>query len=127
MDGGPVYVYNPDAPDANTTATTQQTFLSDFSALSLTSIHCTRNDTDLRAFFWKDLTGDSPGRICVILALGRLWDKTLGFGHPYTAAANLGAFTLAVKQGSTPVYNQHFPQLGWFTTWIWRSSPWLAR
>jgi hypothetical protein len=123
MDAGPVYAYDPDAPDSHTSATNQQVFTSDFSSLSLASVHCTRDDTDLRVFFWTDLAGDSPGRISVILVLGRLWDKILGFGHPYAAAANLGPFTLVIKRDGRTVYNQHFPQLGWFTSWIWRSTP----
>lgn len=135
---GTVYNFNPDSPDAHTTAHNRGTFTSDFAGFSCSSIECTRDDTALRVIFRKDLTGSLAGRVEMILEMG----------HPTTGgtAVNLGAFTLQIlnavgtpcniavytkigagmswvpnantlASGAKLVTKMYAPQMGWFSRW----------
>lgn len=143
---GAVYTFNPDSPDAHTTATNRGNFVSDFAGFTQSSIECIRDDTpvlrgSLRVIFRKDISPD-PTRIEIIVECGT--PTTNG------SAANLGPFSLQIFKGGTPqnipvytvsgsgatwvpggstftgftnVTTAYFPQMGWFTRWRWNPTP----
>ena len=123
---GPIFTYNPDAPDSHTTAINEGNFVSDFAGFTQGSMHCRRDDTPLRIYFRKDVSPD-PARIEIIVELGHF--TTNG------SAANLGPFMLQIYKGGVaqgipqPYFKPpdptkaYFPQLGWFTRWRWNPTP----
>lgn len=111
---GTAYVFNPDTPGSNQTATDEGNFVSDFAGFTQGSIHCKRTDTPFRVYFRKDVSPD-PTRIEVILE----------YGHPTTdgSATNAGQFTFSIFKAGIQVFTGSFPSMGWFTRWRWNPTP----
>jgi hypothetical protein len=124
----PVYTFSPTTPDAHTTVTLLDDFLSDFAGFALGNTRVTRDDTPIRFYFRRERSPDNS-RYQIIMEVG----------YPTTdgTAANIGPFTLQLFDGAAPIHipaptlaDQNatttvapFPSMGWFTRWRYNPRP----